>query len=758
LIVTQRPDASLFNNDIPQFTQCTAPPMPYFCTVTNTTTTAATNVFYRINWDTLSNPTPFTSNNSWSSQVYTYPTGYSFLQYIVQGINGCVDTARYSVFNGQNPSLGLNSLGSTNGCTNGTSCFSFSVFGSSPDLTYIVDWDDGTIEHYGGINPPLPDPLTHCYTTSSCSKPGAGYFLKVTATNPCSYSQSTYGPIHISAPPSSQFIDPWLHCPNQPLTFINTSETGCYITGGVAYYKANFRWIIDNVIISEVFNTSVPPNLTISLSSGQHNVCLESWNQCNGSGDHSIECHTICVDPQPQASFSLPAPAEGCKPYTVTVTNTSSDINSPLDNPCNTLQYTWTVTNIIGSPNCLPQASAISWSFALGSDLHSQHPTFIFNDAGSYQINLTVQNGCGSQTISHTVTVNQPPNVSINASSLGSTCPGEPLFPTATVDNCWGTAAYNWLFPEGTPINSSLPNPVVTYSTPGVKLITLEVGNSCGIGTDTKSAFVQASPVPTINGEDAVCLGQYYIYTTEPGMSNYLWNLMGGITLGGTTSNSISVIWVGPAAIISVSYSNGCNAPTSTSMIVDIFPPLMGDVFLSDTIIGNGQTACFAHQKITTGSVNEPFTVQTGGMANLFGSDWVKLWPGTVVHQGGRLTVSIANNCIPCSIFQTFSGNQPYNQDNNENITVSSLMPAQFLRLYPNPTSGKFMIEMKNDGENLATQIRIFNMMGNVVFEQSIREGIFKQELSLDNQAPGIYYVKVIRGDESTILKLVKTR
>jgi PKD-like domain len=65
------------------------------------------------------------------------------------------------------------------------------------------------------------------------------------------------------------------------------------------------------------------------------------------------------------------------------------------------------------------------------------------------------------------------------------------------------------------------------------------------------------------------------VYTTEAGMSNYTWTIVGGIITSGTGTNSVIVTWnaVG-AQSISVTYTavNGCDPTIPTVYPVDVLP------------------------------------------------------------------------------------------------------------------------------------------------------------------------------------------
>lgn len=85
--------------------------------------------------------------------------------------------------------------------------------------------------------------------------------------------------------------------------------------------------------------------------------------------------------------------------------------------------------------------------------------------------------------------------------------------------------------------------------------------------------------LPTISGPDAMCaLTEGNVYTTETGMSNYVWTVSAGGVItagGGPNDNSVTVTWntEGPQTI-SVNYENagGCSASTPTVWNITVNP------------------------------------------------------------------------------------------------------------------------------------------------------------------------------------------
>ena len=80
---------------------------------------------------------------------------------------------------------------------------------------------------------------------------------------------------------------------------------------------------------------------------------------------------------------------------------------------------------------------------------------------------------------------------------------------------------------------------------------------------------------------------------------------------------------------------------------------------------------------------------------------------------------------------------------------------AWSFRLYPNPTTSNFTLELSYEPNGSPVEIHIYNMMGKMIFQRMIYEGKY-HEFSMETQAPGIYLVKVGRKGISETLKIIK--
>ena len=143
----------------------------------------------------------------------------------------------------------------------------------------------------------------------------------------------------------------------------------------------------------------------------------------------------------------------------------------------------------------------------------------------------------------------------------------------------WTVSAGGTISAGGGTGNNSV---TVTWTTTGAKTITVNYTNSNGCtaaSSTTYNVTVNALPLPTISGPNAVCAGAVgNVYTTEAGMSNYLWTVSAGGTIaagGGTGNNSVTVTWTTTGAkTITVNYvnSNGCAAtgPATYNVTVNL--------------------------------------------------------------------------------------------------------------------------------------------------------------------------------------------
>jgi len=155
-----------------------------------------------------------------------------------------------------------------------------------------------------------------------------------------------------------------------------------------------------------------------------------------------------------------------------------------------------------------------------------------------------------------------------------------------SVDPILEATGYVWTVPSGASVTAGQNTNIITVTmgnTPGN--VSVYGTNVCGNGpTSTLAVSVNPVPTPTITGSSSLCVnsGSYY-YSTEAGMTDYIWDITGGTVTWGQGTQEIEVTWdVSGAQWVSVNYTDatGCPAPTPTVLpvTVDPFPDDADDI------------------------------------------------------------------------------------------------------------------------------------------------------------------------------------
>ncbi len=226
--------------------------------------------------------------------------------------------------------------------------------------------------------------------------------------------------------------------------------------------------------------------------------------------------------------------------------------------------------------------------------------------AVNYSITPT-NNGCIGIPVTHTVTVNQLPDVQLPAFSpacLNSPPifldPNTPLPPG-------GTYTLN-----GIPITIFTPSIVGTYPI----IYTVTDANNC-TSSDQKNIVVQDLITPNLFGETDACLGVAKTFSTDPGMvaTSYQWTSPNGVILPGANPWEVSITWPTTTGnqTFSVTYTdpNNCTTlPATKSVFVHPLP--------TPTIDATGNfNVCLTKTYIYTtqpGKFNYAWSVSTGNM------------------------------------------------------------------------------------------------------------------------------------------------
>jgi gliding motility-associated-like protein len=618
ITVLDKPDIDFkdanFSNPAQYFNNCSNTSSDETLTITVENISSSTCVTgYVVDWGDGSSE-PF--NTPTLSHTYTYSDTFR-MDITGTGSNGCIHTKTYIVKNASNPQGNIVSPGGTqNLCAPAEIAFTISSNwgANSIDTVYEINYGDGTVmtflqedmittSYYNASDPTAssPFPIPHTYSTSNCP---SDFEATILISNSCATTPGNSGGIRILKNATANFDVDGSACVNTAVDFENTSDTAS------AFDCSNF------IEFTWDFGDGSPVLITYDYSNVSHTYLntgnyTASLTANNGICDSTTYEEIICVEQDTNPTFNVDSNND-CSPLPIQITNTTD-----LSLSCGGETYLWDVIYTSG----LCATGAEQWSFTDGTDENSASPSFNFITAGTYTLELTFTNSCGTQITTETIEVKQPPTAQIDV--ITDVCGTATISPTATIDTCAPaseTVTYAWSFPGGSPSSANtLGTGMVTYTTPGDYTISFSITTSCGTVTDTEEFSI--NPIPTLtntNLTQTICSGTdtaEVILTSDLANTTYSWTAsapasVSGFVNSGTTDNI-------PSQNITNSNStsedvtfvitpslNGCNG-TPVNLVITVDPaPAFTSQPISETICENGSVSALSVSVSGAGTPN----------------------------------------------------------------------------------------------------------------------------------------------------------
>ena len=134
----------------------------------------------------------------------------------------------------------------------------------------------------------------------------------------------------------------------------------------------------------------------------------------------------------------------------------------------------------------------------------------------------------------------------------------------------------------------------------------------------------------------------------------------------------------------------------------------------------------------------------------------ITTYTSTDVLPNARYLVE-ATRAVPCvSTRQSVSRNSSQSNTASQTTGVDELANGMSVMIYPNPTNGKFKIELKSPQlKNNKCEIKIYNVLGVKVFQSSSLNGQTLNEIDLSASPKGIYFVQIYNGEKNYSEKIV---
>lgn len=422
--------------------------------------------------------------------------------------------------------------------------------------TYI--WEDNSTTNPRNVNPATP----------------TSYFVVGTDGNGCIGSDTVLVQV-VTNPTANITATSNTICNGQNLTL--------QATGGGTYLW-NDNSTLDSLVVNPTSNTNYSvivnvggcvdtANFPVTVNplpsptiTGGTTVCSNDSITLSAAGGISYTWSTGATS----ASITV-TPISNPTSYTVVVT----DANGCVDSTSTSINLLTTPTIQINGGNSVSVCNGSSvlltatggntynWSTGATTNSITVSPT----SATTYSVIGTGANGCIDST-NVTIQVTAQPIATISANS-NTICFGETLVLNAT-----GGGTYLWN--DNSTLDSLVVSPTIntTYS------VIVDLGGCTD--TATFSVNVNPLPIPTINGNSTICVGETLSLTASGG-GNYLWNT-------GATSATISVNPIANPSTYTVVVTdlNGCIDSTSTIITINPLPIVL--ITGNDTIC-DGTTA-----------------------------------------------------------------------------------------------------------------------------------------------------------------------
>lgn len=179
--------------------------------------------------------------------------------------------------------------------------------------------------------------------------------------------------------------------------------------------------------------------------------------------------------------------------------------------------------NIMTATNSGSGGSTITWTVG-NTESNDEEFIYTFPANGTYTVNLTTENECGSDTESVDIIVDVYPEASMDGLPI-IVCEGDEV---QLFDNSSNADDKVWTLEGGNPNTSTDDSPIITYDAEGTYSITLEVTNQYGESSETFTDAVTVIGLPTATFDGDQINNMVTFTTTASNTTTYSWDFGDG--------------------------------------------------------------------------------------------------------------------------------------------------------------------------------------------------------------------------------------
>ncbi len=265
----------------------------------------------------------------------------------------------------------------------------------------------------------------------------------------------------------------------------------------------------------------------VSFTDSSTGATSWSWSFPGGNPSSSTEQNPVVTyaNPGVYSSFLTASNGFGSDNYSST---TEIEILDQV-----VADYFWSasalVTTFTDNSNAESGAQYL-WDFGDGNGSIEQNPTHVYQTPGEYFVSLEVQGICGTSIFENIIEIFDVPIASIGTANVNGPCVP---FTVDFQDLSYGNIdSYTWSFPGGDPSTSNLPNPSVTYNTPGSYDVFLEVSNPEGTDVISEFGYVYAEEEPFADFNFSIDGATVEFVNTSVAGDTYIWDFGDGYSSG----------------------------------------------------------------------------------------------------------------------------------------------------------------------------------------------------------------------------------